>query len=196
MTGRKRAASTTPAASPDASAVEAPEIAATGKADVQETVDSHAAGFPVVGIGASAGGLAAFIELEAQNEELRQTRAGLEAARARHFDLCDLALVGYCTVSEQGLILEANLTAATVLGVARGQLVGQRLSRFILKDDQELQYLHFKHLFEIDATDSTRLPKSVRNFELPMVKADGTPFLGLIDAIVALDADGAPCALS
>jgi PAS domain-containing protein len=58
------------------------------------------------------------IELEVQNDELRRAQAELEVARARYFDLYDLAPVGYCTVSEKGLILEANLTAATLLGGA------------------------------------------------------------------------------
>jgi len=65
-----------------------------------------------------------------QNEELRRTQADLEASRARYFDLYDLAPVGYFTISERGLILEANLTAATLLGVARGALIKQPLTRF------------------------------------------------------------------
>ncbi len=88
------------------------------------------------------------IELEMQNEELRRPQAELDAARARYFDLYDLAPVGYCTLSEKGLILEANLTAATLLGVARGALVKQPISRFILKEDQDIYYLHRKQLFE------------------------------------------------
>ena len=84
------------------------------------------------------------IELEMQNEELRRAQAELDAARARYFDLYDLAPVGYCTLSEQGLILEANLTAATLLGVARGALVKQPFTRFILKEDQDIYYLHRK----------------------------------------------------
>ena len=56
------------------------------------------------------------IELEMQNEELRTSQADLDTARTRYFDLYDLAPVGYCTINEKGLILEANLTASTLLG--------------------------------------------------------------------------------
>ena len=88
------------------------------------------------------------IELEMQNEELRRAQVELDTARARYFDLYDLAPVGYCTLSEQGLILEANLTAAGLLGVSRGGLVKQPITRFIFKKDQDLYYLHRKQLFE------------------------------------------------
>ena len=72
------------------------------------------------------------IEREMQNEELRRAQGELEASRARFFDMYDLAPVGYLTIGEQGLIREANLTAAALFGAARGALVGQPLSRFIL----------------------------------------------------------------
>ncbi len=52
------------------------------------------------------------IELEMQNEELQRSQTELENARARYFNLYDLAPIGYVTLSEKGLILEANLTAA------------------------------------------------------------------------------------
>ncbi|MFZ4441707.1 MAG: hypothetical protein ACOYOS_25150 [Syntrophales bacterium] len=63
------------------------------------------------------------IELEMQNDDMHRIQAELEAARARYFDLYDLAPVGYVTVSEQGFIIETNLTAATLLGKARSKLV-------------------------------------------------------------------------
>jgi two-component system, cell cycle sensor histidine kinase and response regulator CckA len=123
------------------------------------------------------------IELEIQNEELRRAHAELEAARARYFDLYDLAPVGYFTLSDQGLILEANLAAATMIGVARSALVKQPISRFILKEDQDIFYLHRKNLFE------TGEPQA---FELRLVKEDAAPVWVRIDATVAHDADGAP----
>jgi PAS domain S-box-containing protein len=107
------------------------------------------------------------IELNLQNEELRRAQEELEATRARYFDFYELAPVGYCIISLEGLILEANLTAVTLLGAARATLVKQPITRFILKEDQDIYYLHRKHLF------ATGEPHAC---ELRMVKTDGEPF--------------------
>ena len=103
------------------------------------------------------------IELEMQNEALRQTQTELELSRARYIDLYDLAPVGYVTLGEPGLILEANLTAASLLGVARGALVTRLLTRFILKEDQGLYYQHRKELFETGAPQRYELRMVVRH---------------------------------
>ena len=78
----------------------------------------------------------------------RRAQVELDASRSRYFDLYDLAPVGYCSVSGTGLILQTNLTAATLLGVARGALVQRPLSRFICKEDQGVYHLLRKQLFE------------------------------------------------
>jgi PAS domain S-box-containing protein len=121
------------------------------------------------------------IELEMQNDELRQTQADLEASRARYFDLYDLAPVGYFTISEAGLILEANLTAATLLGVARGALVRLPLTRFVVPEDQDSYYLHRKRLFTTGAAQI---------LDLRVRKEDGTEFWARLEATIALDTDG------
>ncbi len=120
------------------------------------------------------------IELEMQNEELRRVQEELNAARARYFNLYDLAPVGYCTLSEKGLILEANLTAATLLGVARGALVKQPLTRFILHEDQDIYYRHRKLLFETGAPQV---------YELRLVKKDGAQVWAHIQATAAQDGE-------
>ena len=81
------------------------------------------------------------IELEMQNDELRQAQVQIETSRARYFDLYDMAPIGYCTVNAQGLVTEANVKAATMLGITRSTLVGQPITRFILPDDQDVYYL-------------------------------------------------------
>ena len=121
------------------------------------------------------------IELEMQNEELRRMQEELEGSRARYFDLYDLAPVGYFTLSEQGLILEANLTGAKLLGVARGALVKQPLSRFVLREDQDIYYLHRKALLETGAPQA---------WELRMLKDDAAPFWVRIEATTTVSPDG------
>jgi PAS domain S-box-containing protein len=122
-------------------------------------------------------------ELEIQNEELRRTQEELDMARARYFDLYDLAPVGYCTISKKGLILEANLTAANLLSVPSSSLVKQPLTRFILKEDQDIFYLHRKQLL------ATSEPQTC---ELRMLKSDSTTLWARLEAKPIKDADGTP----
>ena len=121
------------------------------------------------------------IELELQNEELQQAQAELEASRLRYVDLYDLAPVGYVTVSEKGLILEANLTASTMLGVPRGKMMKRIFSRYILREDEGIYYLNLKQLF------STGKPKV---YELRMEREDGSIFWVRLATIAAMDTNG------
>jgi PAS domain S-box-containing protein len=75
------------------------------------------------------------LELELQNEELRRTHLDLQAARDRYADLYNFAPVGYFTLDANGAIVEANLTGATLLNVARSALIGVPLARFVAKED-------------------------------------------------------------
>jgi PAS domain S-box-containing protein len=123
------------------------------------------------------------IELEMQNEEPRTAQAVIDAERARYFALYDLAPVGFCTVSEKGLILEANLTAATLLGTARSALLKQPITRFILKADQDIYYQHQKQL---------RATGEAQECELRLVRPDGALFWAHLAEIAAQVDDGAP----
>jgi diguanylate cyclase (GGDEF)-like protein/PAS domain S-box-containing protein len=105
------------------------------------------------------------IELEMQNEELRRLQSSLDAERARYFDLFDLAPVGYVTLNTADIILEANLTAANMVGRPREQLVNQPFSRLIHPSDQDVFYLMGKKLRE----DRTR-----QTCELRLRKTDET----------------------
>ena len=113
------------------------------------------------------------IELEIQTRELRHTQNELEVSRARYFDLYDLAPVGYFTLSENGMILEANLTAAILLGVARGDFLKRPLRRFILPEDRDIFDKHHKQLF---ATHSHQV------CELRMLRKDTPPFWVRLEA--------------
>ena len=123
------------------------------------------------------------IELEMQNEELRHAQMELDTERARYFDLYNLAPVGYCTVNEQGLVVQANLMVASLLGLSHRMMVKQRFSRFVYQEDQDLYYLLRQQLIK------SGQPQSL---ELRLVRNDGAPFWSHIVATVAIDAKGAP----
>jgi signal transduction histidine kinase len=76
------------------------------------------------------------IELELQNEALRQARDEAEAAAARYLELYDFAPVGYATLDADGAILELNLAAADLLGAPRAELVRRRLSDWVPRPAQ------------------------------------------------------------
>lgn len=84
------------------------------------------------------------IELEIQNEELRQASDELEAARNRYADLYDLAPVGYFTLDLETTIIGVNLTGALMLGVNRNQLVGRKLTAFLDPGYQDLVFRCFR----------------------------------------------------
>lgn len=63
------------------------------------------------------------IELEIQNEELKQARVELEAALDQFTDLYDFAPVGYFTLNRDGVIQRVNLAGSTLLGVERIRLL-------------------------------------------------------------------------
>lgn len=107
------------------------------------------------------------VELEMQNEELRRAQAERDTSQARYFDFYDMAPVGYCTVTGSGLIEQANLTAATLLGKERKLVLQQEIAHFIFPDDQDNFYLMRQRIIE------TRKPHSC---ELRFVRQDSTKF--------------------
>jgi len=90
---------------------------------------------------------------------------GIESAR--YSNLYNLAPVGYITVSKQGLILEANLTATAMLDINCDSMIMKHISQFVIKEDQDFCNLSLKQLFE--SCES-------KPWELRMVKQTGTVF--------------------
>jgi len=76
------------------------------------------------------------VELEIQNEQLRQIQGELEASRDRYADLFEHAPVGFVTFKQSDLIEAANHMAATLLGTPLSRLVGQRFHGFVAPEDQ------------------------------------------------------------
>ena len=88
------------------------------------------------------------IELEMQNDTLRQVQMDLESARDRYLDLYDSAPIGYLTLNPMGMILEGNLPACTLLGVNRKELLGKPVIGFVAAKDQATVLRHIRESFK------------------------------------------------
>ncbi|MDR3587653.1 MAG: histidine kinase dimerization/phospho-acceptor domain-containing protein [Desulfosporosinus sp.] len=122
------------------------------------------------------------IELEMQNEELLRVHAELDYEREYYYDLYDLAPVGYCTISDEEMILDANLTISKLLGVVRVELVKQSLPSLICKEDQDIYNIFRRRLHE------TGKPQTC---ELRIVKMNETELWAHLTGTVTQGADGA-----
>ena len=71
------------------------------------------------------------IELEMQNEQLRQAQVALEESRDRYVDLYEFAPVGYLTLAATGQIKEANLTCSSLFRMERNRLLRHRFGTFV-----------------------------------------------------------------
>ncbi len=121
------------------------------------------------------------IELELQNQALRETQLALELARDEYAGLYDHAPVGYFTVGGDGTIARANLAAASLFGIESTGLVGQPFRRFVARDAQDAY-----HFFLV------RLEASGRETgELDLIRGDGSPFRVRLQGVVSgVDQEG------
>ena len=121
------------------------------------------------------------IELEMQNEELRRAQNQIEIDRLRYFDLYDLAPVGYCTISEKGMVSEVNLTLAKMLSEDRHVMINHPFSTYILREDQDIYYLFLKRLLKNG---------NPQMCELRMLKKDKQTFWSSLHSTMMQDEDG------
>jgi PAS domain S-box-containing protein len=103
------------------------------------------------------------IELEMQHSELQQAYENLEKSRQQSADLFDFAPVGYVITDRDGVILNANLTAAAMLGMERHELMQMRFANFLEKEDKDTYYIHRRAAFRNRQSQSCEVQIFRRN---------------------------------
>ena len=78
------------------------------------------------------------IELEMQNEELRQANETAEEALKKYTMLYDFAPMGYFTLDNDGSIHELNFTGAELLGDKRFKLVSSNFKLFVSEESKKV----------------------------------------------------------
>jgi len=97
------------------------------------------------------------IELEMQNDELRKSREELASLQEHYYDLFEKAPVGYVVLDDRGMIQEANLTAAELLGIERSRMKGRPFFRFVDTQDQSRYSTYFDRILASNGTETGNL---------------------------------------
>ncbi len=121
------------------------------------------------------------IELEMQNQELRETQERLEEIRDQYTDLFDFAPVGYLVIDKKGIINNINLTACSLLGMERSQLLGKPLSAYMNVGQSTKLFLHLNEAFK---------KGNFTSFELEMKSGKQESFTALLQGSIPLSTKG------
>ena len=118
------------------------------------------------------------IELEMQNEALRQAERALTDARDQMTDLFDFAPVGYASISDKGIIRQVNLRLADMLGLDRRALIQQRFSSFVAPQDCDQWYRHIVQLLRQHSRGAC---------EISLMRRDGSMLFTRMDCLRTYD---------
>jgi diguanylate cyclase (GGDEF)-like protein len=123
------------------------------------------------------------IELEMQNEDLRNARAQVEAALARYTELYDFSPLAYFTLDRIGTILQTNLAGAKLLGLERTRLTQGRLGAFLAPHDLPGLNDFLGQVFDARPAESRPVPAG----ELRLAGNHEPPRIVSIEATLAPD---------
>jgi PAS domain S-box-containing protein len=91
-------------------------------------------------------------ELYRQNEELLKTQNLVETERQYYYDLFEFAPDGYLVTNAEGIVQEANLTAAKLLNTQKHILVDKSIINFICLEQRESFRNEINQLSQSDKT--------------------------------------------
>jgi len=113
------------------------------------------------------------IELEMQNEELRQANAVAEEALKRYTMLYDFAPMGYFILDSDGTITDLNFTGAEILGEKRFSLLNSNFKVFISDVSKPVFTRFLKKLYASNAKESCELVLGYNGKSLRHVYVEG-----------------------
>ena len=114
------------------------------------------------------------LELQMQNEELRNAHIALEGSRDLYLDLYEHAPVGYLTLTSHGVIQAINQTGEHLLGIPRERLLQRRFASRVALEDQD----HWQQVF-------VRVCRGIapEECELTLTHANGTLWLARLNCV-------------
>ena len=120
------------------------------------------------------------VELDLQNQSLREAMLEIEQSRNKFVDLYNFIPLGYFTLNESGLILEANQAGADLIGVNKHRLLNQVLLRYIAPSFQYIYVEHCKDALSTMTMQSCEVKFLSKNGGLFYVQIDTKPIISSI----------------
>jgi PAS domain S-box-containing protein len=106
------------------------------------------------------------VELELQNDELRNTQLELEKTKNEYIDLFESAPYGYLILNHDLEIINCNQTFAKIVKYPKNKIIGERISHFVHPDFQDTAYLCFNEVFAKSKKSNCEI-KVLRNSSYP-----------------------------
>ncbi|MEO6118231.1 MAG: PAS domain-containing protein [Methylotenera sp.] len=116
------------------------------------------------------------VELEMQNEELRQAHLSMEEARDRYWHLYEFSPIGYITVTRGAMISEINLTGCSMLGANRTKIINHRFPSSIAPHEQDRWHHFFLNIMEHDENER-------KSLDVEMLHNDDSIFYAHLDCL-------------
>lgn len=113
------------------------------------------------------------IELDLQNEELRQAYETAETALKKYTMLFDLSPMGYFTIDQEGTICDLNFTGADILKEKRFSLIGSSFKLFISTDSLPIFNNLLRKIYTSNAKESCEILLGYNNKPLCSVYIEG-----------------------
>ena len=113
------------------------------------------------------------IELEMQNEELREANEATELALKRFTMLYDLAPMGYYTLDQNANICELNFTGAEILGERRFSLINNNFALFVADESKAVFSNFLTEVFSSNYKESCMIQLGYGNNLLSKVYVEG-----------------------
>ena len=118
------------------------------------------------------------VELEMQNEELRDSRRELESLHEKYYDLYNFAPAGYLTLDLTSLITEVNDTCANLLGFTKEYLNGTRFVWYISPNSRKVFQSYFKKAFKTIEKQA---------FDIELIPRNGVHFYSHVELLPQVD---------
>jgi PAS domain S-box-containing protein len=126
-------------------------------------------------------------ELQVYHDALEFQNTDLELALARYKHLYDEAPVGYMSLNNLGMVLNCNLTGASLFGIDREMLIGSSLTPYYIEPERFQNYLakviqnEGNHLIELEISFTDG---SLRYVQLESRREKQTKKLHIINTIL------------